>query len=284
MDKMITSDDRPILQLPRTGSSDAFNRLITEGVVPYEHALRLAQIGYGQRAHGHEVLSQTEVVRREIRGAVGIVDKTEEDTSRLEFVMGDIVNHFDKQEPMSSETLELLRSDLPTGFVDHTRMLYGDDNSAAYASFDEMYWSYGNFYDAVQRRRIELGESLIKKGRRPPKELQIEEERRSRRIARYLWRPIVARYHPEWFMDPEEYCYNVFVSRKNKAMKLELLEAREMRGRILGAAVLSDSVVCQAYEETITVGFKGLGEKAQDFLRTMLSEEHPELSEYYRAI
>lgn len=221
--------------------------LMEAGRLPFDALFRLASIGHCQP----DLLSDSDRPQR------------------LSWVlMHDMVAHADTPETMRPDTQKLLWGDRPDAIIDWAQ----NANWRAYAQLDPMYYRMANLARVIKQRRAEQGKTVteIPAGwHTTPKELEKE---RCFGLARPIWRVIIQRTHPEWLDRPRDY-YAPTWSFNNVYEAGE----RTMRRRITDFSVLSDSVVLKMYTEAKETGVRGIGPVGRQSLRTLLSDEHPEL-------
>lgn len=191
--------------------------------------------------------------------------------NRLAFnIAEDIAKNTQHPDQMRSDTQTLLWGERPDAVIDWEQTLHKD----AYSTLDVMYYRMANLARVIKRQRQEENRTI----KEVPDDWYISPERFEQKrcfgLARPIWRVIVQRIHPEWLAQPDSYCqrtvYGIWGSRNE-------LSDQTMRRYIVGAAVISDEVVLNIYDESKRIGVKGIGPKGREALRELLSDEHPEL-------
>jgi len=230
------NNERELFSLyPYTGSAleSGVIQLIEEGTVREDVLFLLASFGHQQ------------------------TDKeTEHRLSWL--ILKDIVTHARNPDDMRADTLALLTKEaMPDAIIDWNLRL----NDHVRKSFEHMYYSVGDLAGV-------LGEHTF-----AHVDDKDEGYRRSRAVAKGLWRAVVARHHPEWLSDHTTY----FAPRISFETVYDSVSDKTMKSRIIGHAVLGDPLIYDTYLEAKTTGVKGIAEKGIESLQLLLSEEHPEL-------
>ncbi|CAN5154398.1 hypothetical protein BH09PAT3_BH09PAT3_6670 [soil metagenome] len=182
----------------------------------------------------------------------------------------DIAEHVSAPEDMRPDTKRLLWGDRPDGVIDWEQ----STNRQAYTTLDVMYYRMANLARVIKQQRKLDGATVTEV---PDKWYVTPDEFENTRcfgLARPLWRIIVQRTHPEWLERPAQYCSSTTFTMWSGARELS---EGTMKRRIIGAAVFSDEVVYDIYEEATRTGVKGIAAKGRESLRNLLADEHPEL-------
>jgi hypothetical protein len=223
---------------------DSFQSLIEEGTLPFDAAFRFAAIGDNQR--------DPENPRR-----------------RLSWnLLQDMVAHAGVPDTMRPETQILLYGERPKLIVDDNI----SGNRPAYRLLDPMYYHLGNLGHVIREDRADRGKTITEVPRHWTDTPQEHEWNACVGLARPIWRVLISRTRPDIITHPKE-----FVRPTITMDQVYYASERSARRRAIGQAVISDSVVLKIYQEAVTTGVKGIGPAGRRHLRTLLSDEHPEL-------
>ena len=227
---------------------DKVQGLVEDGTLPFDSLFRLAAVGHCER--------DPTVVDGEF-------------SNRLIWnILNDIAVHDGDKDALRPDTCELLWGERPDAIVDW----YTGSNHPAYPQLDPMYYDMADLARIIYARRKEEGKTITEVPRGSWYDPEEQESHRCFGLARPIWRVIVRRIHPEWMDNPADYYAPTI--RFNQVYYAS--EAAQRR-RIVGHAVISDTVVFSLYKEATESGIKGVGPVGREDLRTMLAEEHPEL-------
>lgn len=218
---------------------------VTAGLLPPDTLFRFASIGYAE------------------------LDPRQR-TSRLGWaLLQDAIEHAEDWNRMRPHTRTLLEGPLPDAVISIW------PNYETYPLLDTMYYGLRDAARAIRDYRADTGQTITEIPPFSPYDDVAEAEaRRCFALARPLWRTIIERIHPEWLDQPRLY-WPPTVSFNQVYYPSNRTAAR----RIVGAAVISDSVVLDIYNEAKKNGVKRIGPAGQETLRRLLLEEHLELSE-----
>jgi|GEM_PF-3029187 len=182
----------------------------------------------------------------------------------------DLAKHGATPELLRPDTHKLIYGDLPNAVLDFEQ---SHSSRKAYAKLEPMFYRLADLIRTIKQQRAFNGQTITEC--MPDSYLTPEELERSRcrSLARPLWKIIVERTHPEWLRRNDVYCQSGFFSFDRS---YEWSESTRRR-KIIGAAVISDEVVYDIYDESVRTGVKGIGPKGRGSLRELLCDEHPEL-------
>lgn len=223
---------------------DAIGELIDEEKLPFDTFFRLASFGTRQVT-------------------------TSDDKKTMQWMaMQDMLANHDRPEEMGQITQELLFDERPDAVMD---WIGGRENRSFYRQLDPMFYRIGDLASVVRQRRANQGKTIADK---PYDSWNKEAEWGTCvGLARPVWRTLVQRLRPEWLKNPTDYCPPTFFMTQ-----VYYPGERTARRRVIGSTILSDTVVLDLYKEATETGVKGIGLVGRQDLRTLLSDEHPELN------
>lgn len=197
-------------------------------------------------------------------------DWMQSDASLSRNIGEDIAKNIDDPSEMRPDSHRLLWGEIPDAVVDVDHYT----NRFAYPKLETMYYRLPNLARIIKRQRSEAGQTIAEVPERWYVTPEEYENSRCFGLARPIWRTIIQRIHPEWLKNPEYYW-----SRTQYTIHGSYYELGDhsLRRRVIDAAVISDEVVYDIYDESVRTGVKGIGPKGRESLRDLLAEEHPEL-------
>lgn len=198
------------------------------------------------------------------------IDEDSTHRYRLTWVlMQDIADNAETPDQMSDDSRMLLTKELPSAFVDSNAKY----NEGAYTQLDMMYYRMGHLAQVIRSRRKDEGKQTEVT---PNMQEYMREEYEWHHcigLARPLWRALVARAMPSVLENPGLY----FPSSYMGLDRIYHLGKRKVARMALSSTVLRDDAVMKLYNEAVQTGVRGVGPKGREDLRTLLSDEHPEL-------